>query len=366
MKIKKVIGLIIFFIMSEIKPLTLVSGYSLGVLISEHPKNKGLPQTHTFRCGWPIVFLIFGIICINLYIGVNSLIVGGSVDATLSNNSIFNVNSPQNIIYNQKKVGFNISSSEILSEISYINLDDPNSKWKTLCTSCNNYGLFTNKKLTMQEGINHLIIKVTDNNGSVFEHNVTLRVETIRPKILSTYPRENAVTNGTDFSITYSEENLLNIILVYGNDNRIKNITQNCSSGKKQVCSFSVNLSEFENDPITYNFIVHDFFDPVITQMTNIKVDTISPVVNINFPIEGNHYFKKVNLNITVSKKAKILYKDVNGRESPWKTLCTNCDKYGYSEKKFLSIMRGSHDLYIKAIDDAGNSNMKKISFEGD
>ncbi|MEK6859918.1 MAG: hypothetical protein AABX54_03820, partial [Nanoarchaeota archaeon] len=30
----------LYFIMSEIKPLTLVSGYSFGVLISEHPKNK--------------------------------------------------------------------------------------------------------------------------------------------------------------------------------------------------------------------------------------------------------------------------------------------------------------------------------------
>ena len=37
--------------MSEIKPLTLVSGYFLGVLISEHPKNKCLSQTPTFKCG---------------------------------------------------------------------------------------------------------------------------------------------------------------------------------------------------------------------------------------------------------------------------------------------------------------------------
>jgi len=46
------------FLMSEIKPLTLVSGCNLGVLISEHPKNKCLSQTHTFKCGWHIVFLI--------------------------------------------------------------------------------------------------------------------------------------------------------------------------------------------------------------------------------------------------------------------------------------------------------------------
>ncbi len=32
---------------------------TLGFSISEHPKNKCLSQTHTFKCGWHIVFLIY-------------------------------------------------------------------------------------------------------------------------------------------------------------------------------------------------------------------------------------------------------------------------------------------------------------------
>ena len=43
--------------MLEIKPLTLVSG-GLGVLISEHPKNKCLLQNTHFSMWWHIVFLI--------------------------------------------------------------------------------------------------------------------------------------------------------------------------------------------------------------------------------------------------------------------------------------------------------------------
>ena len=45
-------------LMSEIKPLTLVSGYNLSSLISEHPKNKCLSQTTPFKVWWHIVFLI--------------------------------------------------------------------------------------------------------------------------------------------------------------------------------------------------------------------------------------------------------------------------------------------------------------------
>lgn len=308
-------------------------------------------------------FLFTGLININ---SANALVVGGNVNLSIDSGSIFNVYSPKDIVYNQKKVQVNISAIDVLNEISYINLNDPNSRWKTLCTSCSEYGFFTNRKLTMQEGINNLIIRAIDTNGSVYEDNVTLIVESSRPKISKIFPRANGVSNGSDFSITYSEDNLLYITLVYGNGAIWRNITQNCTSGKNQVCGFSVDLSEFENTRISYYFIVHDYLDPVITQMTGIKVDTISPVVNIISPIEGKHYLKRVPLKISSSEKVKIEYKDVNGRELPWRTLCTNCDKIGYSQSRFLSITRGSHDLYIRAVDDAGNSDMKKVSFEGD
>jgi hypothetical protein len=32
--------------------------FRMWMSISEHPKNKCQPQTHTFMCGWHIVFLI--------------------------------------------------------------------------------------------------------------------------------------------------------------------------------------------------------------------------------------------------------------------------------------------------------------------
>lgn len=308
-----------------------------------------------------VLLILIAMFYANFNISVNALIIDGN-----SSNLTYTINSPNNIVYYSKKVQFNISASGILAEISYINLDDPNSKWKTLCTRCSEFGFSRDRRLTMVENLNHLILRITYPNGSIFDNNITLRVESTRPKIHKIFPRENAVTNGTDFSITYSEKNLLNITLVYGNDDRIRNVSQSCTSGNNQICKFSVNLTEFENENIYYNFLLKDYIDPVNTRMTRIKVDTITPVLNIISPVGGNYYFKKLPLNITVSEKVKIVYKDVNGRDLPWRTLCTNCESYGYYSSKYLNIMSGNHDIYIKAIDDAGNSDMEKISFVAD
>jgi len=43
--------------MSEIKtPLFIMGVVSLLLLISEHPKNKGLYKPHLLRCGAPLFF----------------------------------------------------------------------------------------------------------------------------------------------------------------------------------------------------------------------------------------------------------------------------------------------------------------------
>jgi len=75
------------FLMSEIKPLTLVSGCNLSVLISEHPKNKCLSQTHTFKCGWHIVFLILAIFSLSCIILASAKDQSVYVAYSFSNNT---------------------------------------------------------------------------------------------------------------------------------------------------------------------------------------------------------------------------------------------------------------------------------------
>lgn len=277
-------------------------------------------------------------------------------------------------VYYSLKVKFNLSSDNILNEVRYANLMDTdascsesevfeNTCWKILCTNCNGYGNDKERKLTMNEGINQIVVRIIDKNNDVIYYNVTIFVESSKPKIISTYPRNNKIVNGSDFRIVYTEYNLKSITLVYGKDNNLTNITKNCSSGKNQACSFSLNLGDYENQPIYYYFILNNFIYTTKSQLTRLVVDTIPPVIEVYSPIEENHYFKKFPFNISVSENSKIEYMDKSDNNPVWRRICSNCNKFGFEKQQTKSMLQGNHNIFIRATDKAGNSDIKNISF---
>ena len=285
------------------------------------------------------------------------------INIHVSSAEAFSVNSPKEIVYFSKKINFNVSSDKVLKIIEYINLNDDNPKWKTLCTDCSEYGLYRNRKLTMIEGENNIIIRAMDENRSYSEKNITLRVESVKPIVFSTYPRLNKVVNGSEFLISYTEENLKSITLVYGNDIIIRNLSKECASGKKKECRFLLNLSDYENEPIYYYFITEDFVRSEKSQMTRLWVDTISPKLTIKFPAENGNYLKNVPFNVLISEKSRLEYLDILDNNPTWRALCSNCDEYGYEKSKSKIFKKGSHEILIRALDKAGNSDMKSVSF---
>lgn len=313
-----------------------------------------------------ILLLLLGSI---LNISMMSAIIIGS---TSNNNTLA---SPIDMeVYYSLKVKFNLSSDNNLGEVRYANLMDTglrcaegerfeNTCWKILCANCNGYGNDRDRKLTMNEGMNKIVVRVIDKDSNTSYFNVTIFVDSTKPKIISTHPRRNKVVNGSDFTIVYSEFNLNNIILVYGKDNNFTNITKNCSSGKAQVCRFSVNLTEYENQSIYYYFILNNLIYSVNSQITKIVVDTISPILTIYAPEEVKHYYKKVPFNITINKKSKIEYMDKSDNNPVWRNICYNCDKFGNEREQTKSMPQGVHDISIRATDKAGNSDIKNISF---
>ena len=66
LKIAPIKIIFLLFFMPEIKPLTLVSGCNLGVLISEHPEVPHKP--HLLRCGKLKDFLILTLFYIQVEI----------------------------------------------------------------------------------------------------------------------------------------------------------------------------------------------------------------------------------------------------------------------------------------------------------
>ena len=324
------------------------------------------------KTGYLVMMLV-----LSLFIGLINLTASDalSIGNNITNESYYSIMSPlNNQTYYSIKVKTIINSSMELYSIRYANLDKKNQKcsendqildscFKTLCKNCNSFGMDKERKLTMIEGINHLIFELKDYNGNTAIANRTFVVDTKKPKILSVFPRTNAYTNGINFMINYSEEMLQSITLVYGNDNRMRNITQACTAGKKQGCIFKANLSEFNNEPIYSYFILKNLIYAETSGIKRMIADTTAPKLTVNDPGQGKNYFKKVFINITSSEPIKLEYMEKGDSQPKFKTICTNCNDYGFSKKASKNIVQGRHDWIIRATDYAGNQDIKEVSF---
>lgn len=271
--------------------------------------------------------------------------------------------SPQAGIFNSKRVPFNITTTTRVEKIEYINHNDVRPRWKVLCRNCDEYGFDRGKTKTLNEGENNITIRATDGFSNTKEENIILFIDSKKPRISRTEPRRNSVVNGSEFYIKYTEDNLQNITLFYGTGTEF--ITKyDCPAGKNQECWFrNINLSAYNGQYIEYWFEVSDLVNVAESRKTRIKVDTSIPVLTVNSPINGGTYGRKIQFNITISEEVDLEYIDNSETRPRWRTLCTRCDEYGNNRAKTKSLKKGLHNIKIRAVDKAGNSDTEEISF---
>ncbi len=270
--------------------------------------------------------------------------------------------SPQNISYDIRAVPFNLSTTQQSKKIEFINYADEIPNWRTLCSSCDSYGLIKQKKQILREGLNDLTIKATDFFGNTDEKNITLFTDTIPPRILSTFPQRSSITNGSNFFIRYTEENMNNISLFIDSNINHLSYLPSCPLGKNQNCSLSINLSAFDGQSAVFYFEVRDSIFNTKSNPTQVLIDTTSPILSVFSP-QNISYAKKVSFSITISEPSTLEYLDSSVFPLRWKTLCSSCDSYGFPTQKFITFSPGSHTLTIRARDKAGNSDEETVTF---
>jgi len=81
---------------------------------------------------------------------------------------------------------------------------------------------------------------------------------------------------------------------------------------------------------------------------------------------ENANYERRVQFNMIVSEDVTLEYIDYFDTNPRWRRLCSNCDEYGDSRTKTKSFKRGLHNVEIRAVDKAGNSDTEQISFNVD
>ena len=218
---------------------------------------------------------------------------------------------------------------------------------------------------SFKDGAHNLTFKATDVFGNAVENNISFIVDSAVPKIILTLPKANRITNGSDFSVKYSEENLNKVVLVYNETEMIEYV--GCESGKNKICSADIDLEDFDNQELTYHFIISDELRNVSSKNVTVHVDTTIPEINVTLPINETIYGKRVPFAVNASEEVKLEYMDdilgVN-ETLRWRSLCSNCGSYGIERAKTVSFKPGVHEILIRASDKAGNAVVERREFE--
>jgi hypothetical protein len=279
------------------------------------------------------------------------------------------VYSPEDAIYDSKRALFNITTEREVEKIEYINYADNRPRWRTLCRRCNEYGFDRKKTKTLREGENNITIKATNEFDFVEEKNISIMVDSKKPRISRTTPKRNAIINGSNFYLKLREDYLKHISMVIefnGSKDIIPLDVNNCVQDRSyKGCNYDFDLTVYDGKQIEYYFIVKDSINQVESRKTKVWVDTTPPELDVYFP-EDDFYGRKVPFNITVSEKVLIEYYNPSDRNARWRRLTSNKDEYGNTRFKTKTFKRGMHDLQIRATDKAGNSDIDVISFEVD
>jgi hypothetical protein len=268
------------------------------------------------------------------------------------------VNLPVNGNQGNRRVNVNISINRVVDLIEYINYNERNPKYKVLCKNCNGYGNLKAKSLNLLEGENNLTFKAMDNLDEK-KTEVRIVVDSKVPKIISTEPKVGASVNGSKFSVKYYEDNL-QVVNFYYMDKKLNRT--DCESGKNKICTFTIPTSElidYSGKYIDYKFEIKDSINSVSSKSSRVKVDIVSPILNVTSPVLGESYSRRLLFNLSVSEDSLIEYYDNSELRPSWKRFCVKCNKY--TSTKLFS--KGNHDIILRATDSAGNSDIKEISF---
>lgn len=265
--------------------------------------------------------------------------------------------SPNLSIYNTKNILINLTTGSIADKITY--KDTLLSKPRTvkLCLDCTKY--FRN--IQFNEGNHNLTFEFLFNDRIITESREFF-IDSKKPTISSLKIITKGFTNGSNLSVRYTENNMANVSLIYTIEHATSEIAKNdCPSGKNQVCSFDLNLSEFNGKEIIYNFKVMDIAGNYMdSKNITAIIDTIPPVINnpeTLFRVEGNRVYFKIEVDEDNFKD--ISYIDPVDRYPSWRVLCSKLT-LGICEK--MQVFKpGDHELSLRINDKAGNYVLVKI-----
>jgi len=209
--------------------------------------------------------------------------------------------------YNSRLVLFSLSADE-KSSFYYMNENLDSGRWRKLCDKTETCV----KKISALEGENSFLLKSVYGDSSPETESVSFFVDSKKPVISRTYPLSSYVVNEGPFSVRYSEDNLKEVTLYYGNDGDIEEKSSSeCVSGKDKQCDFSLELEDYDGQYLEYWFMLDDGINNATSRKTRVKVDLTAPTID-DYSITANDNNVKFIVDITEENFKDVLIEDTS------------------------------------------------------
>lgn len=280
---------------------------------------------------------------------------GGKINIT--------INLPDQLMYGTKRIPISVSINIEAETLEYIDWNANRPRWRRLCRNCDEYGVDRRKTKTFTDGFHKIGFRAVDPFGNSDEENITIFIDSRAPRISRILPRRNAVVNGRDFYLKYTEDNLEEITVSFNPTLAIEECNE---SGKNVECEFDLNLTDYHGEWLEFWFNFSDGINNVKSKETRVFVDVVDPELNLIMPLNQTYDERRVRFMINVSEEVNLEYRDELDSRPRWRRLCTRCDEYGVSRVKTKSFKKGAHQVRVRATDKAGNSDVEEVWFEID
>ncbi len=216
------------------------------------------------------------------------------------------------------------------------------------------------KRISLRDGENNLIIKSVDERGKVTTKEMNLFVDSKKPRIRS-YTREKFINE--KFEIKVREDNLKEINL-FINNKKFDVSLDNCEEDRSYfICSFDIDLKEFDGEEIEYYFEVIDIAgNKDESRELKAKVDLTPPQIeniNISYEERRSRYNVKLKIDETNFDEVNYIY-NYRDRERE-RRFCSRL-RDGICER---TIYEKYENIKLEIKDEAGNILIKEINLKG-
>ncbi|MBU2633927.1 MAG: right-handed parallel beta-helix repeat-containing protein [Nanoarchaeota archaeon] len=284
---------------------------------------------------------------------------------TSSCNDLCTPNSPiNNTIYSSRRILFDITATEKLAKIEYIDYTDRRPRWKPLCSKCDSY----KREKSFTEGEHEIVVRCTPYFGDDEIHEMEFTNDYKPPRISKTSPSRNSYTNGSGFYVKYREDNPVRVSVNY-NPTVDLDLEGCVKDGRYEECYVDLNLSDYDGEEIEYYFVVEDIAGNMDeSRKVKVKVDTTPPVLNNpnSFWEQGTGRYSKYlyfDMDITEENFDEVRYYYEDSRERIRDTRLCSRLRDGECVKR-RRMGSGEIPLRIEILDEAGNGVWEEIEFE--